>query len=118
MKCRISIFLGAITIAATLHLGCKKDDPPVAVANYLFATPNSVSMVAGTDTTVSLSGGVAPYVIVHEPKANVAAASVDGSTVTIHAIGTGGSSATVGDNATPQTTATISIVVTTSILIQ
>ncbi|MBI1806912.1 MAG: hypothetical protein HYR76_07670 [Ignavibacteria bacterium] len=105
--------IGFVTVTL---VSCKKDDPPVVVANYLFATPNAVTMVAGTDTTVSLSGGVPTYIIVHEPKVNVATASLDGSTVTIHGNGAGGSSVTMGDNATPQNTATVSIVVTVSFI--
>ncbi|MBI1804696.1 MAG: hypothetical protein HY033_02525 [Ignavibacteriae bacterium] len=105
----------AITLCVAALTGCKKDDENPVIANYIFATPSSVTMVGGRDTTVSLSGGVPPYVILQSPKANIASVSLDSTIVHIHsALSSGTDHIRIGDSAPTQNTVTIQIVVVTS----
>ncbi len=98
-------------VAAVLLLSACQKQPAAPVANFLYATPNAVTMAAGSDTTVALSGGVPPYAIVQSPKSVVATASVYGATLLIHGVGPMLTSVVVGDNDAPQNKASVSITV-------
>lgn len=104
-----------ITAAAAALLAgasCQKQ-PSAVVANFLYATPNAVTILAGSDTTVALSGGIPPYSIVLAPKSVVATATLDGSTLLVHGVGPMLTKVIVGDNNEPQNTASVSITVVT-----
>lgn len=95
-------------------VACNKEQEPVVAVNFISATPSEVTLAPNQDTTVAISNGTPPYTLLQGPKANVASASLDGTVLSIHGVGMGGSSATVGDNASPQNTVRISIVVSAS----
>ena len=91
---------------------CNKDDESVNVANYLFVTPNSVTIQSGRDTTISIRGGVPPYYIKQKPSPAVATATLVGSMVTLHANSPSDDRMVIGDDAPRQNLAVVSITVT------
>jgi len=113
MRSGLSFIVQIILLMTTS--GCTKNDETPVVANFLFATPSSLTMVGGRDTTVTISGGVQPYVILQTPKANIATASLEGATVHIRSIlSSGSSNIRIGDSAPVQSSVTVPIVVQTS----
>ena len=105
------ILLGVVTVAGAL-LGCKRDDGNPVIPAYIFATPSSVTMIGERDTSVALSGGIQPYVLLQSPKANIASIVLDGTTVLIHSAPSSGSDRIrIGDSAPSQNSVTIPIVV-------
>ncbi|MBI4546944.1 MAG: hypothetical protein HY707_03130 [Ignavibacteriae bacterium] len=107
MATRVARLVSIISFFVAL-IGCQEDDQP-DIPNYLYATPNSVTLSAGRDTTVTLSGGVPPYRITQKPSPNVAVATLQGSIVTIHGVGPPDTRMTVAD--TVQNAAIITITV-------
>lgn len=92
---------------------CTKEEQPI-IPNYLFANPSSLSLKMGIDTTVTLSGGKPPYVIVGYPKANIARVdTLIDNTLHIHAVGQGSTSIKIGDSEASQNIVVVSIIVST-----
>lgn len=109
MKLKGIIILCVVLLCTVPH--CTKEEQAV-IPNYLFAKPNSLSLKVGTDTTVTLSGGNPPYVLVGYPKANVARVdTLIDNRLFIHAIGQGSTSVKIGDSETSQKIAVVSIIV-------
>ena len=96
-----------------LFVSCQKEEN-VIIPNYLFANPNSLSLSVGRDTTLSLSGGVPPYMITGHPKANVATTdSIITTILIVHAVGLGSTSVKIGDSAVSQNIIVVPITVST-----
>jgi len=102
-----SLFLSGILLL--ILLGSCQDNQQPEVANFLYAIPNSVTLTAGSDTTVTLSGGIPPYRITQKPSPNVAYATLQGLIVKIHAVGPPDARMTVAD--TVQNIAIVTITV-------
>jgi len=99
-------------MAALIVPACKQENEEPVIPNYVFATPSSLTMVEGSDTTVSLSGGIPPYTILQSPKANIASISLSDATVHIHsALSSGTDKIRIGDSAPSQNSVTVPIVV-------
>ena len=95
---------------------CTKEEQ-IVIPNYLFATPNSLSLKAGADTTVTLSGGKPPYVLVGYPKANIATVdTLINNKLFIHAVGQGSTSVKIGDSEATQKIAVVSIIVSDTLM--
>ena len=67
----------------------------------LSASRTNVSIVKGTSTQITLSGGVAPYSIKKQPNNTIATVSLSTSVLTISSVDTGSTSAIVADSKTP-----------------
>ncbi len=107
--------------AVLIGLNCKQSStepptqpPPPPQNNGLTATPGSVRLLPGGSAAVSVGGGTKPDMIVANPSAGVATASIVDTTVTIHGVAVGSTSMRVGDQSTPQKYVDIAITVATS----
>jgi len=102
---------GSATIVVKDSAGTATVSLSVTVATMI-ASPNTVSVVKGSNTSVTISGGTSPYSIQTAPDAAVATASISGSTVTINGVAAGSTSVTVKDNSASAKTVIIPITVT------
>lgn len=104
-------------IVALLIASCKSSDsgpssPPSG--GGLTATPSSVHLMPSQNALVSLSGGTRPESITSSPNSSVATASLIDTVLTIHAVGVGSTSVTIGDHSSPQKTASVAITIATA----
>jgi len=83
-----------------------------AISGGLVATPNSVTVVIGSNATVTINGGTTPYTIVTNPTSTVATATISGSTLSVTGVAVGTTSVVVKDNSSPTKTVTVGITVT------
>ncbi len=105
--------VGTATIVVKDSAGTSTVSVPVTVATMI-ATPNAVSVVSGSNTSVVLSGGTLPYSTMTPPNTSVATVSISGSTVTVTGVAAGATSVTIKDNSATPKTVTIPITVTAS----
>ena len=104
-----TFFLLRIVISAAILASCTEEDHTVQVPNYFLASPTSVTLSQGSSARVLLSGGVRPYAIARQPKANVASATLDRDTLTINAVGAGSETVALKDSSNPVQTLSVSI---------
>ena len=111
MKTLLLLGLGLV-ILSVFH-SCKDagSEVPITLPAILITSADTVVSVPSDTTSVSISGGTAPYSIVTAPSSSVAVASVTGSTLRVIGAGTGSTGVAVGDAATPQNTKTIPIII-------
>ncbi len=83
-----------------------------AASGGLVATPNSVTVVKGSNATVTISGGTTPYTIQTVPNSSVATATISGATLSVTGLAAGSTSVIVKDNSSPAKTVTVAITVT------
>ncbi len=103
--------VGSSTIVVKDSAGASTVSVPVTVASMV-ASPSSISVVSGSNTTAVISGGTTPYSIQTAPTSTVATASINGSTLTVTGVAAGSTSVTVKDNSVTPKTVTIPITVT------
>ena len=90
-KISIALYVGLVMLASVLTLAsCKKNTP------RLKCDPYKVEVATGKTTTVSVSGGTAPYTVLSSDIA-IASATINQSTVTITGVKKGSAIVTVVD---------------------
>ena len=89
MKTLLLLGLGLV-ILSVFH-SCKDagSEVPITLPAILITSADTVVSVTSDTTSVSISGGTAPYSIVTAPSSSVAVASVTGSTLRVIGAGTG-----------------------------
>ena len=50
----------AFLASSLVVIGCNKNQPEITGPTYLYATPGSLTVVAGRDTSAAVAGGSAP----------------------------------------------------------
>jgi len=107
----------SLTVSLIL-VSCMSSDSgptsPPPPSGGLTATPASIRIAPGANAAVSISSGTRPEAIVLQPNGSVATASLNDTTLTIHAVAVGSTSVRIGDDSSPRKTVDISISVATS----
>ena len=101
----------ALLASSLLVISCNKNQPEVTGPAYLYATPGSLTVVAGRETSATVAGGQPPYYIVRHAKSPYAHDSLQGNTLTVYGDVPGGTSAVLGDASTPQKTLDVPITI-------
>ena len=113
------IFRRAITAAllasSLIVISCSKDQPGIAGPAYLYATPGSLTVFAGRETSATVAGGKPPYYILRHAKSPYAHDSLNGNMLTVYGDIPGGTSTVLGDASTPQKTLDVPIIILKSV---
>ena len=101
----------AFLASSLVVIGCNKNQPEITGPTYLYATPGSLTVVAGRDTSAAVAGGKPPYSILRHAKSPYAHDSLDGNTLIVYGDIPGGTSTVLGDASTPQKTLDVPITI-------
>ena len=107
----------SLTVSVML-VSCMSSDSgptsPPPSSGGLTASPAGLRIAPGANAAVAIGGGTRPEAITLQPNGSVATASLNDTTLTIHAVAVGSTSVRVGDDSSPRKTVDISITVATS----
>ncbi len=112
MKRNVVVLLACLIILT--YQACEdygSQPPPPPPPPPIVAVPNSVSILPGDTSRITLQSGARPYAITRAPNSSIAAATISDSTLRVIGVSAGSTDVEVGDNSTPQNKLTIPITV-------